>query len=997
MEEEATLATLSPPAACCATRVEDDDDDDDVVIVVGGRRPANNTTARPAPVPTDVSTAPPSSAAPTVDEEEDDEGSLSIAELMQRAGHGAGATLVTSAPTPTPPPSSTVVDGFTITAKYASLPGGFRLPLALFQQLYPYQRHGVAWMWSLHTQCPEPAGALGRTEESSSSAAAPQLPVPSSASASAPKLSGGILADDMGLGKTLQVVSFITGLFYSDAAECVLVVLPVSLIPVWEAEFARFSPKLRVSVLHEVQGVVAREKRIRACAEDGGVVLTTYGMVQSSPNVFGGEGWRAGERHPRAKATKGHPLRGNKKRGAGKGGAGGAGDDEEIDDDGEEEEEQQQEEDEANVVDEAEGEEGASAADGGAARGPGRGRAGKGASAAAPRAPVAVTWDLLVLDEGHKIKNAGTLVAKALRRLPARYRLLLSGTPIQNNMDELWSLLDFTHVGLLLDTRRRFNERIGAAIVAARDRNATAEERLEGVRAMRELLALVGPYLLRREKEKLLAQKAEGDDGDAGAGEASAADASAAGAGGEAADSSIGLPPPPPAAGGLLSLSLAARPATGVASTAMGLMGLKKEVVLWTGLTGAQEAMYRTVCADAYSGVFGDESGGSSSGGLFRAITTLRKIASHPRLIREDERLEIAGGTYKPLRPVLPGGGAPAVPAAGAAVTAVVALDDFEEPLPQPSSRPSASADDWWLPSSLPDTATLVGESDKVRLFAVLLRVLAMEGRKTLVFSQSTRMLDVLQRVTADLYATPAPSGDGGVAGAAEGVEGGAEQPAGDEAQARARGVRVLSSLDEVDGGLPAEPFRVETPSFGVGVGGGDGAASAPSRPGLRSSRVDGSMKADERMSEVRRFNTDPSVAVCFLTTGVGSLGLTLTAATSVIIFDVAWNPAVDAQAVDRAYRVGQTRDVVTYRLIACGTVEEKMYRLQIFKSGIISTVMGASSKESECARGGGGGGCGAPRARVHSPSFPLSHLVLLSLSSPFPLPQTRASPRRAS
>lgn len=41
---------------------------------------------------------------------------------------------------------------------------------------------------------------------------------------------------------------------------------------------------------------------------------------------------------------------------------------------------------------------------------------------------------------------------------------------------------------------------------------------------------------------------------------------------------------------------------------------------------------------------------------------------------------------------------------------------------------------------------------------------------------------------------------------------------------------------------------------------------------------------------------------------------------------------AVDAQAVDRAYRIGQTRDVVTYRLITCGTIEEKMYRLQVFK-----------------------------------------------------------------
>ncbi len=62
----------------------------------------------------------------------------------------------------------------------------------------------------------------------------------------------------------------------------------------------------------------------------------------------------------------------------------------------------------------------------------------------------------------------------------------------------------------------------------------------------------------------------------------------------------------------------------------------------------------------------------------------------------------------------------------------------------------------------------------------------------------------------------------------------------------------------------------------------------------------------------------------------MGGLGLTLTAADRVVIVDPSWNPAVDNQAVDRAYRIGQTRDVVVYRLITCGTVEEKIYRKQV-------------------------------------------------------------------
>jgi SNF2 family DNA or RNA helicase len=62
----------------------------------------------------------------------------------------------------------------------------------------------------------------------------------------------------------------------------------------------------------------------------------------------------------------------------------------------------------------------------------------------------------------------------------------------------------------------------------------------------------------------------------------------------------------------------------------------------------------------------------------------------------------------------------------------------------------------------------------------------------------------------------------------------------------------------------------------------------------------------------------------------VGGLGLTLTAADRVIIVDPSWNPAVDNQSVDRAYRIGQSRDVVVYRLMTCGTVEEKIYRRQV-------------------------------------------------------------------
>jgi hypothetical protein len=79
-------------------------------------------------------------------------------------------------------------------------------------------------------------------------------------------------------------------------------------------------------------------------------------------------------------------------------------------------------------------------------------------------------------------------------------------------------------------------------------------------------------------------------------------------------------------------------------------------------------------------------------------------------------------------------------------------------------------------------------------------------------------------------------------------------------------------------------------------------------------------------------------------TTQVGGVGLTLTGADRVVIYDPSWNPSIDAQAVDRAYRIGQTNRVVVYRLVSCGTVEEKIYRKQVYKGGLSRAVTQVSA-----------------------------------------------------
>ncbi|CAK9823096.1 DNA excision repair protein ERCC-6 [Anthophora retusa] len=96
--------------------------------------------------------------------------------------------------------------------------------------------------------------------------------------------------------------------------------------------------------------------------------------------------------------------------------------------------------------------------------------------------------------------------------------------------------------------------------------------------------------------------------------------------------------------------------------------------------------------------------------------------------------------------------------------------------------------------------------------------------------------------------------------------------------------------------------------------------------------RMDGTTPMSQRQETIRLFNNDSSYFVFLLTTRVGGLGVNLTGANRVIIYDPDWNPATDAQARERAWRIGQNKNVTIYRLITAGTIEEKIYHRQVFK-----------------------------------------------------------------
>ncbi|MBF0197998.1 MAG: SNF2 helicase associated domain-containing protein [Planctomycetes bacterium] len=94
------------------------------------------------------------------------------------------------------------------------------------------------------------------------------------------------------------------------------------------------------------------------------------------------------------------------------------------------------------------------------------------------------------------------------------------------------------------------------------------------------------------------------------------------------------------------------------------------------------------------------------------------------------------------------------------------------------------------------------------------------------------------------------------------------------------------------------------------------------------------------REEKVHEFQNDPSISVFLISLKAGGVGLNLTAADYVFLFDPWWNPAAESQAVDRAHRIGQTKNVFTYRLITKDTVEEKVLELQKHKKEMVDNVM---------------------------------------------------------
>ncbi|KLO15390.1 hypothetical protein SCHPADRAFT_849585 [Schizopora paradoxa] len=422
-----------------------------------------------------------------------------------------------------------------------------------------------------------------------------------------------------------------------------------------------------------------------------------------------------------------------------------------------------------------------------------------------------IDWNTCVFDEGHVLKNFQSQRYQALMRFDAKWKLLLTGTPLQNNLQELVSLMNF----ILPNQFAEHLESLRAIFKVKGDSKVSllAEERVSRAKRM------MTPFVLRRRKDQVLKD----------------------------------LP-------------------------------RKSERIEWCEMTATQKAIYRDVRLRSRKTVLeatdtlntdandkqskgaakGQKKGRPNARGKEKVylensanvLMDLRKAAAHPMLFRT----QFTDNTLTSITRLLLK--EPDFKKRGAIFEYV--KEDMEV-------MTDAELQHFCKLYKSTQKFLLDGESfldaGKVKAMLMLLEKYQSEGRRCLIFSQFTQVLDILQVVL------------------------------------KAKDIKYLV--------------------------------------------LTGSTAVDARQGLVDEFTKDTSIPVFLLSTRAGGMGINLTAASVVILFDQDFNPHNDRQAADRAYRIGQKRDVDIVKLITKGSIEEDMLRLGETKLALDEAVAG-DTEESD-------------------------------------------------
>ncbi|XP_017052637.2 transcriptional regulator ATRX homolog [Drosophila ficusphila] len=461
--------------------------------------------------------------------------------------------------------------------------------------------------------------------------------------------------------------------------------------------------------------------------------------------------------------------------------------------------------------------------------------------------------DLVVCDEGHLLKNEKTSISKAVTRMRTKRRIVLTGTPLQNNLREYYCMIQFVKPNLL-GTYKEYMNRFVNPITNGQYTDSTDRD----LRLMKHR-----SHILHKLLEGCIQRR----------------------------DYSVLAPYLPP----------------------------KHEYVVYTTLSELQQKLY-----GYYMTTHREQSGSDVCGKgarLFQDFQDLRRIWTHPMNLRvnsdnviakrllsnddsdmegficdETDEEEAASNSSDSCDSFKSDASMSGLAAASGKVkkrktrNGTAAGNDSDsdlELLGGLSGGPSVQKDDpseWWKPFVEERELNNVHHSPKLLILLRLLQQCEAIGDKLLVFSQSLQSLDVIEHF-----------------------------------------------LSLVDSNTKNYEFEGDVGDFkGCWTNGKD------------YFRLDGSCSVEQREAMCKQFNnvTNLRARLFLISTRAGGLGINLVAANRVVIFDVSWNPSHDTQSIFRVYRFGQIKPCYIYRLIAMGTMEQKVYERQVAKQATAKRVI---------------------------------------------------------